>query len=372
MKREYELSSSKFIYSKDEFGYQEVLDDFDNANQIVIITYNISSKRDYLLNQLIRASEHAKIHIFTNIPAWWEDYYGDSYKNMARSKINFYLSKLNPEKLGKEVGVFFNFENHGKIIMTDNIVYIGSSNFSDESKNNIEFGIISKDKEFINYLSEIIFYDIEKESIPYYEYDYMPLVLEFELNLSNLFILKNELFDQIYSYYDDLDGQGYYYNDVYDSLSFDTLEKLYISMCYLQEIIKQVYDAIDDISNGDNDKLDTVNKFYENTFQLISDYEENTYNTIVYDLAIFETNEQAIQILADEFSLEAYDEYLEEYIQISMDIANEQLTNLCNQAESYLDTILKIIDEFIENGKECIDFFRQFESRKVNDLIDNT
>lgn len=256
--------------------------------------------------------------------------------------------------------------------MTDNIVYIGSSNFSDESKNNIEFGIISKDKEFINYLSEIIFDDIEKESIPYYEYDYMPLVLEFELNLSNLFILKNELFDQIYSYYDDLDGQGYYYNDVYDSLSFDTLEKLYISMCYLQEIIKQVYDAIDDISNGDNDKLDTVNKFYENTFQLISDYEENTYNTIVYDLAIFETNEQAIQILADEFSLEAYDEYLEEYIQISMDIANEQLTNLCNQAESYLDTILKIIDEFIENGKECIDFFRQFESRKVNDLIDNT
>ena len=37
---------------------------------------------------------------------------------------------------------FFNFSNHAKIVGTENIVYIGSANFSNESKNNIESGII--------------------------------------------------------------------------------------------------------------------------------------------------------------------------------------------------------------------------------------
>ncbi|MGU8272817.1 hypothetical protein ACV3TO_04325 [Clostridium perfringens] len=41
--------------------------------------------------------------------------------------------------------------------MTDNIVYIDLSNFSDESSNNIENGFISRDKEFINFLEEELF-----------------------------------------------------------------------------------------------------------------------------------------------------------------------------------------------------------------------
>ncbi|MBI6078369.1 hypothetical protein [Clostridium perfringens] len=47
--------------------------------------------------------------------------------------------------------------NHSKIVMTDNIVYIDLSNFSDESSNNIENGFISRDKEFINFLEEELF-----------------------------------------------------------------------------------------------------------------------------------------------------------------------------------------------------------------------
>ncbi|EOU1985034.1 hypothetical protein C5S23_03835 [Clostridium perfringens] len=51
----------------------------------------------------------------------------------------------------------FIYVNHSKIVMTDNIVYIDLSNFSDESSNNIENGFISRDKEFINFLEEELF-----------------------------------------------------------------------------------------------------------------------------------------------------------------------------------------------------------------------
>lgn len=41
LKKEYYLSDAKFIYSKDELGYQEVLNDFKNAEEIIIVTFNI-------------------------------------------------------------------------------------------------------------------------------------------------------------------------------------------------------------------------------------------------------------------------------------------------------------------------------------------
>ena len=75
------------------------------------------------------------------------------------------MTKLKPEDIGGKVSVFFNFDNHGKIIMTNNVAYIGSSNFSEESKKNIEFGFIARDVGFIRFLQDILT-DIEKNSLP--------------------------------------------------------------------------------------------------------------------------------------------------------------------------------------------------------------
>ena len=44
MKKEFVTTNAKFVYSKNELGYQEVLDSFDSAKEITIITYNISEK----------------------------------------------------------------------------------------------------------------------------------------------------------------------------------------------------------------------------------------------------------------------------------------------------------------------------------------
>lgn len=52
MKKEFLTSNAKFVYSKNELGYQEVLDRFKDAKQITIITFNISEKQNTLVNAL--------------------------------------------------------------------------------------------------------------------------------------------------------------------------------------------------------------------------------------------------------------------------------------------------------------------------------
>lgn len=54
--------------------------------------------------------------------------------------------------------------------MTDNIVYIGSANYSEESAKNVEFGFISQDKSLIDYINSFILPDIRSTAVPYYEY----------------------------------------------------------------------------------------------------------------------------------------------------------------------------------------------------------
>ena len=46
-----------------------------------------------------------------------------------------------------------------KLIGTENIVYIGSANYSNESANNIESGVLIEDKEFIQRLY-LEFFDV--------------------------------------------------------------------------------------------------------------------------------------------------------------------------------------------------------------------
>ena len=81
------------------------------------------------------------------------------------------MKQLNPQNYGMRLNPFFTFSNHAKVVMTDNIVYWGSSNFSDESKKNIECGTISTDKELIKYLKEELFPSIQQEGVPYYKYN---------------------------------------------------------------------------------------------------------------------------------------------------------------------------------------------------------
>ena len=110
--------------------------------------------------------------------------------------------------------------------MTDNIVYIGSANYSEESAKNVEFGFISQDKSLIDYINSFILPDIRSTAVPYYEYDYTSLLLEANMLLAAIHAAKNELYEETHRFYDDIEGHGYYYASTEATLSVETLDKI--------------------------------------------------------------------------------------------------------------------------------------------------
>ena len=127
---EKQITGSRFVFSKDELPYSEVLDDFKNAKCIYVLTYNISQRQHELIDALMQ-SNATEICIVTNIPARWEQYFGTTYAEKAQKTITLYKSRLALEN--SALSVYFNFSNHAKIIMTDKIVYVGSANYSMKS-----------------------------------------------------------------------------------------------------------------------------------------------------------------------------------------------------------------------------------------------
>ncbi|MDA3733590.1 phospholipase D-like domain-containing protein [Niameybacter massiliensis] len=371
MKKEFCVKRAKYIYTKDELGYQEVLDDFENAEKITIVTFNISQTQTYLIDYLKKAPDNAEIKIITNIPGRWESYY-ESFRANAQKKIKVYMTKLKPEDIGGRVQVYFNFKNHGKIIMTNNVVYIGSSNYSEESASNIEFGFIIRDEEFIEYLVDEIISDVTDKSLQYYEYNYTPLLLEANMAVSALFNLKTELYYQIYKHYEDYGGSGYYYNTDEDLLSGETLQGLWKLMVEAEDILEDIYQALDKITYGDIEILENATEIMENSQDLCSKYEDLHMSDTIESLADFSMMDYSNEILEEEYSSEAYDENLDYYVELSMDAASEKLENLCLEAKDELDKLLDTIEEFIEQMNQIIILFEEQNICKVNPKVNNT
>lgn len=156
----------KIVVSNDEYGYRAVLDDFSNSSSINIITYNITAKENELLNAIKRLDREKEVTIISNIPGRFPKYCGEGRKRAA-TNIKNYLAMLDPSKFECKLSVFFNFKNHQKIIMTNNIAYIGSENFSAESKSNYECGVLFKSPQIISKLYESFIPFIKSESISY-------------------------------------------------------------------------------------------------------------------------------------------------------------------------------------------------------------
>lgn len=375
MKKEFVVNQAKFIYTKNELGYQEVLDNIQNASWITIVTFNISERNTYLLNCLKKAPESADIKIITNIPNRWEKYYESkkvNYREIAKRKISVYMTKLKPEDIAGKMSVFFNFDNHGKIIMTNNIVYIGSSNYSEESKNNIEFGFLSEDKQFIRYLTDEVIGDVEKGALPYYAYNYTSLLLESNMAMSALFVLQNEIYDQVYQWYDDLDEQGYYYNTNYDVLSNETLESIQSLIQDTNKIASELYDALGAITDDNEDVLNEMNEHYEKLLDFSKTYEKLMNSDTVYDLACFNYNDYVNELLETDYAMEAYEENLENCIGEASGEANDKLNGLCVDAKGNLDKIIDTINKYMDKMKKYIQIFQKYDAVKVNPSIDNT
>lgn len=372
VKKEFITADAKFVYSKNELGYQEVLDNFEMASEITIITYNISEKKNALVSALKKAGEHCVVNIITNIPSRWETYYGDTFRDKARQKINLYLLKLKPESLGIKSTVFFDFSNHGKIIMTNCIVYIGSANYSEESANNTEFGFISRDKEFIDYINSEVLSDVQASAIPYYEYNYTALLIEASVALSAVYNIKNELYEEVYRLHDDVDGEWYYYVEHEATLTVSTLDKVAQIVNEACKVASDIYDAIDTITNGDEDETITANDVYEDLLDLCSRIEKvRSFDTLI-ELSEFDSEEYINHLLQEEYAMEAYEDNLENCIESASDEAMSVVWDLTQAAKEDIDELIEKVQNFCEIYSSFIENLRARKVKKISPEIDNT
>lgn len=186
------------LLSNNNYGFQKILDDFKDSIYINIVTYNISSgDTDGELLNLLKSLENKTIRIITNIPKRFSMYYSTSLKENANKSIKKYLEKLEPSSFKSDVEIYFNFKNHSKIYSTENYTYIGSQNFSDESKNNYEIGIIIDNKEIgINYgdnFIEELIYDYPEDTIRFYGMDIENMKNDFKLKIKEIFFILASL-----------------------------------------------------------------------------------------------------------------------------------------------------------------------------------
>lgn len=141
---------AKFVGSKDVDGFQAVIKDFPKANEIRILTYSniYSKKNDYKLNILKKLSVDQKIIIVVSLAGIRENttvpntYDKDEIKKKLQDmKSLFQLD----EYQSKDITIKVCFKNHAKLIGTENVLYVGSANYSEHSYYNYEAGMLIED-----------------------------------------------------------------------------------------------------------------------------------------------------------------------------------------------------------------------------------
>ncbi|KWU68195.1 ATPase [Bacillus mycoides] len=191
MKQKVSNVTGEIILSYQENGYQVVLDEFQHAKCINIVTYNINTYERYsvLIKELRKLNKSTKITIILNIPDG--SYLKNIKKNKQENNINNVIKKiknalsvLEHEKFGS-LEVYVNLENHAKLIMTDTIAYIGSQNFSDASEGKFELGFLVKDPKVIRDIENNIFAKIKSKSIHCITSEYRATMEEISVKMGN-------------------------------------------------------------------------------------------------------------------------------------------------------------------------------------------
>lgn len=362
-----------FIATQGEFGYQDVLDDFQNAKHIRIATFNISlsQKDDPLFEELKKLNEDVDIKFVSNIPARMSFYSsspkGISFKEKASTNINTYLKKLNPEDFDAVILPYFNFNNHSKIIGTENIVYIGSENYSVESIHNYESGVLVNDKEFIVQLYELFFEKLIDESVPYFNDDYD------QLRLFTLSILTRML-NHFESYMEKLfrvnrDGSAHF---IEDETSF-TEDDLYALLHDLNEL-NSIQGLVENIESEDDNITDILSDMIEiyEEMNIDSFAELIGIDTTFYNYVIFNRENETLDIFEEEYGSMADEEWLDHYLEIAADNANDRLLDICNEVRADVYAVKDHFEGIIEKLKDLVIKISDLSKDAVNPAIDNT
>lgn len=352
MEKNFLKGKAELCYKK--YGFQKILDDFENTKEINIITFNISAKSTKLLDNL-KMLENKIIRIVTNIPNRYENYYGNASERAATT-IEKYLKNLEPSSFSSPVEIYFNFHNHSKIYSTDNYTYIGSQNFSDESENNYEIGMIIDNKEneenVGDYFIEEFIFD-NNETIRFYGIE----IENMKLNFKNQIKKIEEILQSF-----DIEIESYFTGHEFICEIKEKFYKLSEVLYKIQDIITEMQDDLEKIKKErglyDIEFIDNLKKSFENLEVTVSDLlynigQNGSFYEIYYNPEhdilenTYDADEEHLEKAIERESVIAYnrcDEIEEEY----SDIINEFLKSFRGDILS-LDNLLKTVEEMTSN-----------------------
>ena len=370
---ELSFNGGRFVSLNGELNYKEVLTDFPTANIIRILTYNISKnqKRDALLDAL--RNTNADIQLITNVPSRRDVYYnsdaGKKMRSAARDNIQVYISKLNPDNFPGQYSPFFSVHNHAKLIGTENIVYIGSANYSNESADSIETGVLIEDKEFIQKLYSEFFDKVKNEALSYFDENFSAFQL-FILSLYAKF--KHHHHKIVTDLYTDYQRTKLVVSDDI-FIDIDDLHVLYRDL----DELEAVYGAADDTYDEENENYnynDALQALQELFDRLSIDWLKETISEdgALYRLVAFDKEEETVDILQTKYAFDAYDEYLDIYVEKAMNSVDEMYSSLYDAFQEDADIFLGEIEKILAALEEAIQFTNEWKASKINPQIDNT
>lgn len=277
------------------------------------------------------------------------------------------------------MSAFFDFSNHAKIIMTDNVAYIGSANYSDESKANYESGVLCRDRDFIRYLKQDVFPDRIMHAIPYYKYNIAEAIASVQGAAAFCIQAKEKIYDVAY-------GEWADYETNFESVPFYKTNDSGISASLLSEIIekygkyedalKSVQSVVDyyyeKYEDSVPEQIDSLEKLYDS---YKSDYEAMLKNISdlfedISQLAHYNYDDEVCRIVNEDYGMESFDENLDYYMELAMNEANSDLESLIESAEP-------TVKEILENLRAMNNYYKRisvalYEILEINDDIDNT
>ncbi|MEK4510140.1 phospholipase D-like domain-containing protein [Paenibacillus sp. FSL K6-2524] len=345
------------VTSKGEFNFQEVLDDFANAESIFVTTYNISARRKELIRALEAATDHAEVRIITNIPNRFERYYGDSPRERASKSIERYTQRLDPSNI-ENLATSFNFSNHSKVIMTENIAYIGSANYSEESDHSRETGVLIRGKDLVRVISEYLLPILIDEGIPYFGgmLDDKKILLSFLLSRLEgaASVIRDGLFTSV--------GHPLEDQEVYN------IHDPFLMKSELEGLVEVLDEIEDDLDNEFREVAclehvaDLVDIDSFNAIRALCDYD-----TPIHELAEFDSVEYASDILSEQM---VHNEDMNDASQDAVDSAAEKHYDLAIAAEEPVNELYKYLEQVRNSFQVAVNEIKRLEGQQAT--IDNT
>lgn len=337
------------VRNSEEHIYQEVLDDFINAKNIYISTYSLG-KTEVLIKYL-KKKKDVNVTLITNIVSRFNK---DNKDNEKGEEIDKYIKMLEIDKF-KNIELYFNKYNHTKIVATENILYLGSQNFTYGSIKNYEIGVIIKDKEDIDKIIEK-FNIIKDESVKWNNNRYIQIrdglakeVIQLEHILSNITnIISDTSLDEINKY---IKNSYLFYGEflsIIQKIINDKLYKNYSDAKYLDEEL---------LSNCNYKEIeDILDSKYSNLL---------IYNKIIKDENL---NDDNIDKYIKGYSFD-YENYIKD-LDVCIDCENIYLNA---RTESYIVT--KFLKELLNLNRKSIDILEKYiyeyvDLAKLNELYD--